>query len=133
MTSHIEKLEVLTEKLPEFNGFIHATMEFENVIEAGDKHKAIMHGLLKNKYIAVAMAYFPMNSILKMHVHRKEKEITIVYKGTMRVNTSGEYHLVQAGGNITIQPDIPHSALFKEDTYLIMITIPPAKGFPNAP
>lgn len=64
------------------------------------------------------------------HSHA-EKELKVIYQGTMQLTRNGKTEVLKKGDFVYIEPNSVHSSTFPEDCKYITITIPPAKEFPN--
>ena len=88
-------------------------------------------GLLKTPSIAVAKTMFEKYSVMESHIHA-EKEILIVYSGSMTICHNNTKTKMNVGCVIEITPHMEHAAFTEnEQCEFIAITIPSNINFPE--
>lgn len=138
--TNTHELERLSKKLDDSYNKIHK-LTYANMVETKpngtqrfmmDEGEGVSIGLLKIAAVAVARTRFAPNSLMKYHSH-KEKEIIIVFSGSMTVCNGKEQSYLRAGELIELKPETDHAAFTKEDECeFIAITIPSNINFPEA-
>ena len=126
-SEHIKKLEELIPLLSDIT--ISNSPDVEYDVKNGT---SLGFNLYNNEEIAVQRAFASKDSVFPEHVHKKETEILIVYKGEGICYYGDEEKHMNVGDCIKIEPNINHSWKMLKDTWLIGITIPAVKGYPNA-
>jgi len=97
-------------------------------LNSGGGHTA---GLMKTPLIAVAKTKFEKYSVMESHPHA-EKEIIIVYSGSMTICSNNTKTKMNVGGVIEIDPQMEHAAFTEnEECEFIAITIPANINFPE--
>lgn len=132
--SHLERLRELTERLPvPFLDTLKDCGAGFTEIEAGDG-EVMLFGLLKERRVAVSHGFMAAGSTMVPHKHA-EHEWFIVYEGAMRVllPESDEEVLLKPADSYYLPPKTPHAVVWPENTRMIVVTIPAAEGFPDAP
>ncbi len=126
---NLERLRKLTPGLPIFSDFIKSGVH--NKVDI-DMVKGESNGLnvLWNEDIAVAKWFCAAGSIFPTHEH-DEKELLIIYKGSMFLEIDGVEIYLGHQEHITIKPNTQHSSTFKEDCWFIAITLPASESFPH--
>jgi quercetin dioxygenase-like cupin family protein len=95
---------------------------------------AVSLGLLKNEHTAVAYTFIPPEKTFDTHRH-EQREYLIVVTGMITINDPdglrGSRLLV--GDYVVFDPNVPHGVTAgPEGADLIVVTIPPDEGFPDA-
>ena len=135
MTSDLRRLEELTEQLPptpsltsfisekEINDYIDYDINTVGTFKAW--------GLFRNEKVAVGRAFMSKGSIFPQHQHT-EAEILICESGFFSVTQNGIFKEYKPGECCRIPPNVIHSCNGIEDTWIVMITVPPSEGYPDA-
>jgi len=141
---HLDQLKTLTGQLPPIPNLEDFIEQRTNCVEL----KAKMGGPIllfycyKGRDIAVARTFASAGTIMESHSH-KEKFIFVIYKGMIEIVFDGNVlptnlkngdnkQILKVNESFEIMPDIKHTMRWLEDSWFLVITIPPAKGFPNA-
>lgn len=82
--------------------------------------------------VGIAGSFFTKDSYLPKHVH-ETNEYLIITQGKVDVsqNAIPREKCYKKADIVHVKANVPHSAKFLEDTYLVAITIPPDKDWPN--
>jgi len=130
--SHIEFLKELTEKLPPLNSLLVRNNNFvEYSIKGGEGAECVGMNLLNNGKVAVQDCFITPGGIFPNHIH-EEVEYLIVYSGRVRVVFLdkppvelgvGDFYRAESGE--------VHGLEGLEKSWLIGVTIPAAKGYPD--
>ena len=130
--SPLDELRELTSKLPtipkleEFKKQGVECAEYEM-----DEGNCISYGLMNNKNISVANTLITSGSAFPEHTH-DEKEWVLVYSGMMIAYYGDKKRTMKCGDCVSFEPGVPHRVRALEDTWIIAITIPQSKCFPDA-
>jgi len=87
-------------------------------------------GLFKQDEVAVQRVFLSKGTIFPEHMHSCW-EYLIVYKGNLQHCIGNDAKNLGPTNYVTISPGMTHAGKAKEDTWLIAITIPAGKGYPN--
>ena len=124
-SNNIDKLKELTVKL---NGF---TIQKNNkVIYDLEGGEAKGYGLYSNAIVAIQRCFCPKNTKFLNHTHNEIKYL-IFYDGGGKIIINGKTKEFCVGSFFVIEAKVEHSIIFDEDTWVIGITIPKAKGYPE--
>ena len=131
ISENIEKLKTLTKKLngaPTLNGLVDH-YEIDKAIYEKDKFWGVKLLFVPNE-VAVQRTF--MKKGLKVLPHKHiELEVGIVLSGTFKLNYKGETSLVKTGEVVIIESNQKHSGTILEDTEMVFVSMPPAKGYPK--
>ena len=133
--NNLDKLKELTNNLP-------AVPKLHDLVKSADPsvHSIIYNvedgtsfglGLLSRPQVAVQEVFISKGTSFPLHVHDKEKEILIVYKGEMFVKINDEERLLKEGDFVEICCGNAHSTKALKDTWVIAVAIPRIDGFPK--
>ena len=89
-------------------------------------------GIYKTDEVAIQRARGVAGSLFEEHVHDEHEHI-VVFSGCLAITMHGKRHVLRLGDGIHIPLGTPHSAEYLEDSWVIAITVPGSKDFPNAP
>ena len=124
---HVDKLKELTTKLPSL-----ILKEDRNLIEYESKVGSICgFGLLSEPAVAVQQMVLSDGAIFPPHVHDREIEYGIVYKGSLNVTIDDESRTIGAGDVIKFEKGEVHSAVAEGEVRLIAVSIPRIDGYPH--
>lgn len=87
------------------------------------------YSLLNRDAVAVMELFISKGTEFPQHLHQRENEWLIVYKGSMKIIKEKEEIIINKGEAIQLKPNEPHSSITLEDTWLIAISIPRIEGF----
>ena len=128
----LDKLAKLTDELPPLREFVLQTsvggiQEYETTIGT-----VLGFGIIKEDNVAVARLFFSENTEAVRHAH-EESEYLIVVSGALWVETDEGRQVVLPGKNpVYLAPQTGHRIGADEDTWIVAITVPCCKEFPNA-
>lgn len=81
--------------------------------------------------IGVMRVYMEKGAEFPEHIHKTEKEIGIVYSGKLLIRRGDEAFKMKIGDHFYFEKGEPHAAKALEDCWLICVSVPSAKGYPN--
>lgn len=141
----ITRLKELTSKLPPFPPQIEQA-EYKNSykeisaiahdgyreyqLEGGDCFSWFIHR--SGNDIAIHRWFISGGAIFPEHAH-EEREMIVIYAGTMVMHKEGTDTILNKGDSIMIEPGVVHSSTYPEDCKFITLMIPPSKEFPYGP
>lgn len=96
-----------------------------------DRGTCLGTGLLKKPDVSVQDAFMSKGSLFSIHQH-ESIEILTVYRGRLRVGTSDNDSFLSAGQTLSLPRGVLHEVEAIEDTWMIGITVPAEKGYPDA-
>ena len=120
----MDKLKELTAGLP-------------NLVQSSDngitqyktiKGTAIGFGLMNESHVAVQRFFMSKGTIFPSHTH-PENEVIVVYIGQFEHTVDCKTIILKTGESYHIPPNICHSGIALEDTWMIAITVPGGKGY----
>jgi len=132
--SKFKQLEELTNLLPSIPKIVKKEVEeCEGVVEypIKDGH-CFSYSLFSSPLISVARTFVSAGGVLPEHEH-KEKEIAIVYSGSVMVRSDDDRDgkVLKKGDLIQYNPGVVHYLRALEDTWFIAMTIPHSKDYPE--
>ena len=125
--TELDKLKEIANRLS-FAELVQGQVDGFAVYEC-DKGTCFGQSLLHTDDIAVSNTFASVGTEFAQHVHCV-LEIVIVYQGKMVLSTNGDVIEVGEKENIIIKPNMPHSAFFSTDTWMICMTIPADENYP---
>ena len=141
---HLDHLKALTGQLPPVPNLEDFVKRSTNCVELKSKigGPILLFYCYQGDSIAIARTFASAGTVMESHNH-KEKYIIVVYKGSIELVFDGDVlpnnlrngdnkHVLKENDVFEIMPDITHKLHWLEDTWSLLITIPPAKGFPHA-
>jgi quercetin dioxygenase-like cupin family protein len=126
--ANLTRIRELTEKL-DFSQIIDRRNNGESIEYALEQGKAMSFGLWKTQEIAVARTVMSEGAKWQKHSH-DEKEIVIVYRGSIKIIHDDHEVLLVEGDTYTIEPGNRHEAISANGCDVIAITIPAADDWP---
>lgn len=126
--SHLNYLRELTNKLPPMIMSPYGVDYKEYKPIGGSAFSWILHRV--GNELLVQRWFVTKNSVWETHYH-DGVEILYLYSGSMRIEMEGKEYIKKTGDVFYIQPNIPHTAYYFEDTKLIVITSPIEKRYTN--
>ena len=99
----------------------------EYIMEVGT---CISSSLLSQKEISVAKTFISSGGRFPKHDHN-EKEYVVVFSGIMIVYYGDKKRTMKKGDCIMFEPHVPHHVRALEDTWIIAVTVPHSKDFPD--
>ena len=88
--------------------------------------------LYNDNKIAIQRAFITKGSEFPKHTHKDEKEWLIICNGHIIIEfESGESLNLNEGDFCFVEKGIPHWMIAKEDTWIVGITVPADRGYPN--
>lgn len=88
-------------------------------------------GIFKEEVTAILKAVITKGSIHQSHFHN-EKEIFIILSGQIELTSDTIISYLKKGDMFILEPEVPHTVSYLEDTEMLVITIPASEDFPNA-
>lgn len=134
--NNLDKLKELTNGLPEIPKLKELIGETDSsthsILYDVEKGTSFGLSLLSRPQVAVQEVVISKGTFFPKHVHEKEREIIIVYKGKLEIIVEGENNQVLLpGDSIVFEPGKVHSSFALEDTNMITISIPRIEGYPK--
>lgn len=130
MSDNIQKLEKLVDKLPDLSAIVRNLMGPHVEYDVGDG-LCVGFGLFNNERVAVQRTAMSKGTVFPRHKH-EAKEVIIVTFGKLKVRCDGMEKELQVGDVFYFPHGQDHSIEALEDTWMIALTIPSAKGYPHA-
>lgn len=133
MTSEINYLKEITEKLPPFPDSIDSNIDGSDCeTYEMDEGVCFAWNLYWIPQVSVTRWYNDAGSQFPKH-HHKEVEVIVVYQGELHiVYENGIEKVVTQGEHVYHPPDTVHSAHTPVDTYYITVMIPASFDYPGA-
>lgn len=128
----LDKLRQLTNDLPSIPKLGDFKLEHEKFTEyIMPIGTCISRSLLSQKEISVAKTFISSGGEFPKHNH-PEKEYIVMFSGSMIVYYGDERKTMQTGDCIVFERGVPHRVRALEDVWLISVTIPYSKDYPDA-
>lgn len=138
MGKAIDKLDEITTQIQFLNKLVKdrssGLIEYKTVIGT-----AIGYALFKIDTVAVQRVFLSSGTVFPIHVHA-EKEWMMVYQGSMTFNFGKiesreedlkDEKICNPGDYVYFDSYIPHSAIVHKDSWIIAVTIPAERNYPN--
>jgi len=89
--------------------------------------------LLDKKSVSVMRLFVSVGAKFPEHVHQKEKEWGIVFRGKIEFccNDTGKKTILETGDSVEIPKGQNHSGIALEDTWMITVAVPRIEGYPT--
>lgn len=127
---YIAELEDLNKQVPSLEDIVYQ-MASHYALYSTDSGKVIPGEFIAKDNDCAILKIFSAGSIIfPIHMH-DEYEYCIVIEGIGTVTIKGVKTPFKPYDCITFDPGTEHSWYFESDTKLLVITIPPSKGFPS--
>ena len=132
MGENLERLRELTNSLPAVPliKLVKASSDKTVEYETQDGTPFFGLGLFNNGYVAVRRVFMGKGTLVPHHTHAG-KEFMIVYSGKVRFRRSRGERVYGIGDILCFDPNEEHNGEALEHTWLIAITIPAEKGYPD--
>ena len=140
----LSELEKQTNKLKSLGDLVLKEHEKFNEYISKDEGTCIGFGLYKEDNVAVQRTFLSKGATIELHSH-EEKEYILVYKGAFKLladedlkclkdgePTIGNNCVLKSGDGVFLKSYQPHGMISLEDTWVICVTIPAAKEYPDA-
>lgn len=131
--STLEKLEQLTSELPVILSAITTDNKNGHVNYTPFEQKGSCHGIAiyNDDTIAVQRAFMSKGTSLPPHYH-DEIEVLTIFQGMLQITfIDGKQTFIGVGDTYKFNPKESHYCEALEDTWMIAITIPPSKDYPD--
>lgn len=132
MDNTLDKLRELTNNLPPVPKLGEFKVEHpaftEYVMDVGS---CISYNLLNQKEVSVAKTFISSGGQFPEHDH-DEAEYAVVFSGAMIAYYGDKKKTMMAGDCIKFEKGEKHRVRALEDTWIIAVTVPRSKDFPNA-
>lgn len=133
MCVEVDKLEELYEQLdvPEFSELILSRRNKKTIYKT--KHGLMESESLKStEDISLAETFIQKGTELEFHTHKNSYEIIILLSGRLELNYwDGKSSKLNKHDYAIIEKNNPHSAIAREDSVFIALTVPNDSGFPT--
>ena len=127
MEREVEKLKDLTDRIvPRLSAIVKSDQSPLIEYDVINGHAFGIH-LFSSCGVSVNRFFATKGGILPEHSH-KEKEWCILYDGSVVVKYKDRNVTLKPGDSEMIEPNVPHSAIYLENSWLIIITIPHGEG-----
>jgi len=129
---NLEKLRELTKNLPpvpkleDFKSEQEKSTEY--MLEVGT---CISYNLLSRSEASVALTFISSGGKFPEHQH-SEKEFAVIISGSMIVYKGDKKETLGVGGCMVFNEGQSHRVRALEDVWLIAVTVPQSKDFPNS-
>jgi len=131
MTENIKRLEKLVNELPILSAIVKGEEKghTEYITNSGT---CIGFGLFNDGEVGIQRAYMSKGSVLPAHHHRV-KELLVVISGSISVNSDyAEDKILRQGDHVYFMPEDKHVVEALEDSWIIGVSVPSARGYPSA-
>lgn len=91
-----------------------------------------MFGLMKSRGIAVSKLYMSKDAVIANHFH-PEWLCMVIWKGKIVVDFNGSARTLEPPDCFYVDSMIAHKLIAYEESWAILITIPPSNEFPDGP
>lgn len=139
--SNIEKLRVLTDKLPVFDTLIKNQDELILDPDADKRYLGVAlktaegtchgYGIHKEAKYAIAKWHMNKDSIIEKHIHPEANEWIIMIEGSMNLFWAGKDKTIGPFEYIHFPPGVSHGGKALTDLWCLSITMPADKGYPD--
>ena len=132
MNSNIEKLKEITNNLNPlpFTKMIDKKKSYVKV--ASTSGTIMLFPIYKDENMAICLSFMSKGTRMAKHIHTNIKEWFIVYKGSYVIRVGDRTKTVKSRDSWYFNPNEEHELLDTlEDSYSLVISIPPDAGFPN--
>lgn len=127
-TEHLLRLAQLTEELPSLDELVRSSSN--DLVEYETENGTILGiNLYSSPAIGVQRLFMSRGSELPMHQNPDQREWFIIYKGVLEVRYDSHTATLGIGDSVYFDPGSPHSAKALEDTWMLGVTVPRAKGY----
>ena len=130
-----KNLERLSELTKDSVPFFTTLEPFENDLDKVKfkfcKGSGIGIGIFKEEVTAILKASVTKGSVHQSHFHN-EREIFIILSGHIEVSSNSSIIYLKKGDMFVLEPEVPHTVSYLEDTEMLVISIPASEDFPNA-
>ena len=132
MTEELDKLRELTANLPPIPKMADLKIEVAQHTEYKIKNgTCISRDLYSDNDVSVARLLITSGGELPEHKH-KEKEYAVIASGKIVIYKEGKRMILGVGDCIVFEVNVLHRARALEDTWLIGVSIPCSKDFPES-
>ena len=102
------------------------------VLNMGRRGKA--YGILNIPSFTVTLSHISKGAKFETH-HHEQVEVVLILHGQMVMvtleNEKETSFMCRAGDSITLESMVPHNAIFPEESWILVITLPATKDFPE--
>jgi len=129
----LEELTNLLPSIPKIEDYKRKIEDCEGMVEYPIKDgTCFSYSLFSSPFISVARTFVSAGGVLPEHKH-DEKEIAIVYSGSVMVRSSDDRNgkILKEGDLMVYDPGVVHYLRALEDTWFIAMTIPHSKDYPE--
>lgn len=131
--SKLKELREMSERFhtPRLDALIKKELPDKTEYECDDG-SVLADGLHKDDEIAILRCFMTVGSTFERH-HHKSHEYGIVYQGAAEFEINGTTKRVYVGDYVYFPPGVPHKVKkIIKDCKMVFISVPPAKGYPDA-
>jgi quercetin dioxygenase-like cupin family protein len=132
---HFEKLKELTDNLPGIPKLVDLVSSDiaanHSIIYNVEEGTSFGFNLLNRPDVSVQELFVSKGTSFPEHVHNKEEEWGLVYKGKMKVVLGDEEVILTPGSCVHFKKGVVHSSEALSDCWLIAIAIPKIQGYPE--
>lgn len=94
-----------------------------------DTGNLYLMGVAETKDYTISYIHGEKGTVLGKH-HHKEYKFLIMIDGHMEIEMDGKTHVLKRGDVVRVVPLVEHDGRYKEDSFLLLITIPSSDEFP---
>lgn len=127
MSSNIKKLKEITPKLEDLSHQVH-----RGIVNYEAK-KGLVYGvgLLKEDVVAVQKVFFSEGAVLQEH-HHDVQEYLVLFSGKAEITCCCKTEDMREGKCFHIKPGRVHTVTAEKETWMLAVSMPSDKGFPDA-